>query len=91
MFSRIDRFLHQEPNKIGFAFFSFLYDFLRILQGAAETLVMHLQGNPCPNFQNHKQALHLHKSPWEEFAARNVVHAGGQELTGGGSWSEMAG
>jgi hypothetical protein len=91
MFSRNDRFPHQKPNKIGFAFFWFFYDCLRILQGAAETLVMHLQGNPCPNFQNHKRALPLHKSSWEEFAACSVVPAGGQEITGGGSWLEMAG
>jgi hypothetical protein len=36
-FSRKYRFLHQEPNKIGFAFLWFFYDFLEILQGSSWT------------------------------------------------------
>jgi hypothetical protein len=38
MLSRKGRFLHQEPNKIGFEFLCFFYDFLQIFEIAAETL-----------------------------------------------------
>jgi hypothetical protein len=63
MLSRKDGFPHQEPNKIWFAFLWFFYNFLRILQGTAETLVMHLQGDPCLKLQIHESVPALHKTP----------------------------
>jgi hypothetical protein len=34
------RIIHHEPNKIGFAFFLFLYNFLRNLQETAKALLL---------------------------------------------------
>jgi hypothetical protein len=40
MLYKICRIIHKETNKIEFAFFLFLYDFLRILQDAAKGLTL---------------------------------------------------
>jgi hypothetical protein len=56
------RFVHQEPNKIGFAFFDFstiLYGFFKLLPK------MLLQSGPCIKTQNYERAPALLKSPCE--------------------------
>jgi hypothetical protein len=58
MFSRKHRFLRQETKKIGFAFFWFFYNFLRIFEVAGKTLKTHLQGGPRSIFSK------LHKGLW---------------------------
>jgi hypothetical protein len=85
MFSRKDRFLHQEPNKIGFAFFWFFYDFLRIFEVVAENPNTHLHRDPQLKSQIHESVPALHKTPWEDWRRCNRV-LGGTGDAAGGNW-----
>jgi hypothetical protein len=66
MLSRKGRFLYEESNKIGFAFFCFSYDFLRIFEGSAENPKTRLPPGPCNKFQNYAQVPSLLKTACEE-------------------------
>jgi hypothetical protein len=71
MLSRKDRVLHQERNKIGFAFLC--YDFLQIFEVAAETLI-HIYRRTLILFsRNYAEVPGLRKSPWKERGRHNVV------------------
>jgi hypothetical protein len=81
MFSRKDRFLHHEPNKIWFVFFDFstiFKEFSKLLQDTLKQLYSRVPGI-------------LHREPWKESNRCNVVLAGKEELAGGGSLPESAG
>jgi hypothetical protein len=71
MLSRKDRVLHQEPNKIGFAFLC--YDFLQIFEVATETLI-HIYRRTLILFsRNYAEVPGLRKYPWKERGRHNVV------------------
>jgi hypothetical protein len=63
MLYRKGRILHQEPNKIRFAFFWFFYDFLQIFEVAAENPNTHLHRDPQLKSPIHESVPALHKTP----------------------------
>jgi hypothetical protein len=59
-------FSYTEHNKIGFAISGFLYDFIRILQGAAETLKRGrnlFASRPLKDLKSHSSILGLRPQP----------------------------
>jgi hypothetical protein len=91
MFSRKDRFLHQEPNKIGFEFFWFFYDFLWIFEVAAQTLI-HIYRRTLILFsRNYTEVPGLRKYPWNDLHPCNVALGGPGDLAGGDWPPELAG
>jgi hypothetical protein len=67
MFSRNDRFLLQEPNKIGFAFFWFFYDFNDFSKLLQKTLKQLYSQALELIFQNYAEVPGLRKQPLKEW------------------------
>jgi hypothetical protein len=75
-FNQICSTLHQESNKIEFAFFRFFYDFLEILQESAKWLYYWSCGFTPRSLQRStasKNALGLHKNPRKDPEPCNVA------------------
>jgi hypothetical protein len=67
---------HTEHRKIGFAILGFFYDFLWILQGAAQThkgVKILFASRPLEHLKIHRYALRLRKRPWNYLGPCNVV------------------
>jgi hypothetical protein len=70
------RIFHNESNKIGFAFFSFFYDFLRIVQSSANHMYYwsyNFVVRPLNFLQVHEHALLSRIRPHNVFSPCNVV------------------
>jgi hypothetical protein len=67
---------HHKPNKIGFAIFWFLYDFLLNLHGSAKCTLLfenHFAVRPLTFLDSYADTLGLQLAPWKETSPRNVV------------------
>jgi hypothetical protein len=68
--------LHQETNKIGFAFLWYFYDFWWIFEVAANNPKSLLQPGPRIKLHIHKRAPAFHKTPFEDLNLHNYAVAG---------------
>jgi hypothetical protein len=76
MFRESCTFGYTEHNKIGFAIFGFFFDFLRILQGAAETqkgVKILITSRPLEDLKAHNHTLGLRQGPWKFLGPCNAV------------------
>jgi hypothetical protein len=67
---------YTEHNKIGFAIFGFFCDFIRILQGAAEThkgVKILITSRPLEDLKAHNHTLGLLQDPWKFLGPCNAV------------------
>jgi hypothetical protein len=68
--NKSSRIFHHESNKIGFAFFWFVYDFLRNLQESAKQQYywrFNFSAGPLEDFGAHNHALVLRFRPKRDF------------------------